>query len=138
MTCIYNLFREVEPIREGKEPRTFWEAIGGYEEYATGKRIEVTVYRTNILVCNSGLVSAATALTKINHPIFLLFFFQEEKPSYPPRLFQCSNASGAFRVEEIFEFCQEVIIKGLFILSGIPSICFLHYSGVLLFLVGPC
>jgi len=67
--------REVEPIREGKEPRTFWEAIGGYEEYSTGKRME------------------------------------EEKPSYPPRLFQCSNASGAFRVEEIFEFCQEDLIE---------------------------
>ena len=34
--------REVEPIREGKEPKEFWEAIGGKEEYATGKRIEVT------------------------------------------------------------------------------------------------
>ncbi|KAJ7375647.1 hypothetical protein OS493_039842 [Desmophyllum pertusum] len=67
--------REVEPMREGKEPRAFWEAIGGYEEYATGKRME------------------------------------DEKPSYPPRLFQCSNASGAFRVEEIFEYCQEDLIE---------------------------
>ncbi|XP_058948770.2 gelsolin, cytoplasmic [Pocillopora verrucosa] len=67
--------RDVEPIREGKEPKAFWEAIGGYEEYATGKRME------------------------------------EEKPSYPPRLFQCSNASGAFRVEEIFEFCQEDLVE---------------------------
>lgn len=67
--------REVEPIREGKEPKAFWEAIGGYEEYATGKHME------------------------------------EEKPSYPPRLFQCSNASGAFRVEEIFEFCQEDLVE---------------------------
>lgn len=32
----------MEPIREGKEPKAFWEAIGGYEEYATGKRMEVT------------------------------------------------------------------------------------------------
>lgn len=32
----------MEPIREGKEPNAFWEAIGGYEEYATGKRMEVT------------------------------------------------------------------------------------------------
>lgn len=36
------IFREAEPIREGKEPKAFWEAIGGYEEYATGKRLEVT------------------------------------------------------------------------------------------------
>ena len=35
--------------------------------------------------------------------------FQEERPSCPPRLFQCSNASGAFKVDEIFEFSQEVI-----------------------------
>lgn len=44
--CSYSLpsacCREVEPIREGKEPRQFWDAIGGYEEYATGKRMEVT------------------------------------------------------------------------------------------------
>lgn len=37
-----SIFREVEPIREGKEPKAFWEAIGGYEDYATGKRMEVT------------------------------------------------------------------------------------------------
>ena len=33
--------REVEPMREGKEPREFWDAIGGFEEYATGKSVEV-------------------------------------------------------------------------------------------------
>lgn len=33
--------REVEPIREGKETREFWDAIGGFEEYATTKRVEV-------------------------------------------------------------------------------------------------
>ncbi len=32
----------------------------------------------------------------------------EELPSHPPRLFQCSNASGRFSVEEIFNFAQEV------------------------------
>lgn len=46
LECNYSLpsacCREVEPIREGKEPREFWDAIGGYEEYATGKRMEVT------------------------------------------------------------------------------------------------
>ena len=33
----------------------------------------------------------------------------EELPSYPARLFQCSNASGKFTVEEIFDFAQDVI-----------------------------
>ncbi len=32
----------------------------------------------------------------------------EVVPTYPPRLFQCSNASGHFKVEEIFDFAQEV------------------------------
>ena len=32
----------------------------------------------------------------------------QELPSYPPRLFQGSNATGKFNVEEIFDFAQEV------------------------------
>ena len=32
----------------------------------------------------------------------------QELPNYPPRLFQCSNASGRFNVEEIFDFAQDV------------------------------
>ncbi|KAL7643355.1 UNVERIFIED_CONTAM: hypothetical protein RMT77_006647 [Armadillidium vulgare] len=31
---------------------------------------------------------------------------REEIPARPPRLFQCSNASGVFKAEEIFDFCQ--------------------------------
>lgn len=34
----------------------------------------------------------------------------EVLPSHPPRLFQCSNATGKIRVEEIFDFAQEVHI----------------------------
>jgi len=33
---------------------------------------------------------------------------EEPIPSHPPRLFQCSNASGRFNVEEIFDYSQEV------------------------------
>ena len=35
-------------------------------------------------------------------------WLQEVVPTYPPRLFQCSNASGRFNVEEIFDFAQDV------------------------------
>ena len=35
-------------------------------------------------------------------------WLQEVVPTYPPRLFQCSNASGRFKVEEIFDFAQDV------------------------------
>ena len=33
---------------------------------------------------------------------------EEQTPSHPPRLFQCSNASGRFNVEEIFDYTQDV------------------------------
>lgn len=49
----------------------------------------------------------------------------EELPNYPPRLFQCSNASGKFNVEEIFDFAQDVstpLSIGLLLDSN-----FLHY-----------
>ena len=32
----------------------------------------------------------------------------EVLPTHPPRLFQCSNATGNIRIEEIFDFAQEV------------------------------
>ena len=35
-------------------------------------------------------------------------WLQEVVPTYSPRLFQCSNASGRFKVEEIFDFAQDV------------------------------
>lgn len=35
-------------------------------------------------------------------------WLEEVIPTVPPRLFQCSNASGRFNVEEIFDFSQEV------------------------------
>ena len=37
---------------------------------------------------------------------------EEQTPSHPPRLFQCSNASGRFAVEEIFDYSQEVSYCG--------------------------
>ena len=36
-------------------------------------------------------------------------WLEEVTPSHPPRLFQCSNASGFFAVEEIFDFAQQVL-----------------------------
>ena len=69
------------------------------------------------------LIFPFVSINKNNQPPFL-FFSQEEKPSYPPRLFQCSNASGAFRVEEIFEFCQEV---SMYICFSLPfRLMFIH------------
>ena len=35
-------------------------------------------------------------------------WLEEVLPSNPPRLFQCSNATGKIRVEEIFDFAQLV------------------------------
>ena len=49
-------------------------------------------------------------------------WLEEVTPSHPPRLFQCSNASGHFRVEEIFDFAQEVqpellVLNSLLVIS---------------------
>lgn len=38
-------------------------------------------------------------------------WLEEVVPTVPPRLFQCSNASGRFNVEEIFDFSQEVCVQ---------------------------
>ena len=35
-------------------------------------------------------------------------WLEEIVPAHPPRLFQCSNATGHFNVEEIFDFAQDV------------------------------
>ena len=43
-------------------------------------------------------------------------WLQEVVPTYPPRLFQCSNASGRFTVEEIFDFAQDVSTVSIIIL----------------------
>lgn len=37
--------------------------------------------------------------------------FQEEIPSHPARLFQCSNAKGYFNVEEMHDFTQEDLVE---------------------------
>ena len=39
------------------------------------------------------------------------FYFQEEIPSHPARLFQCSNAKGYFNVEEMHDFTQEDLVE---------------------------
>ena len=38
---------------------------------------------------------------------------EEVTPSHPARLFHCSNASGRFNVEEVFDFAQEVSLQQL-------------------------
>lgn len=38
-------------------------------------------------------------------------WLEEVVPTVPPRLFQCSNASGRFNVEEIFDFSQEDLVE---------------------------
>lgn len=38
-------------------------------------------------------------------------WLEEVVPTVPPRLFQCSNASGRFKVEEIFDFAQEDLVE---------------------------
>ena len=49
--------------------------------------------------------------------------FQEQRPDVQPRLFQCSNASGKFWVEEIFDFDQDV---GIFFKMNLMKFIFLE------------
>ncbi len=48
-------------------------------------------------------------------------WLEEITPTYPPRLFQCSNASGRFKVEEMFDFAQDVS-KGRVCMDGCGSV----------------
>ena len=80
-------------VQEGNEPEAFWEGLGGKGEYSSDKKYEVQA-----LVC---------ILIGYFYNWYLVYI-QEVIPTQPPRLFQCSNASGRFIVEEIFDFTQEV------------------------------
>uniref|UniRef100_A0A2P2I1V0 Advillin-like n=1 Tax=Hirondellea gigas TaxID=1518452 RepID=A0A2P2I1V0_9CRUS len=63
-------------VMEGREPESFWKALGGKEAYASDKIMADENYNGN-----------------------------------PPRLFQCSNATGVFTAEEILHFSQEDLIE---------------------------
>ena len=56
-------------------------------------------------------------------------WLEEVVPTYPPRLFQCSNASGCFKVEEIFDFAQEVSASCILHFENTLSNIVLFYSG---------
>ena len=64
------------------------------------------VSKSNIITgCSSNLKGYLNTL--IGSCIYMnCIWFQEVESVHPPRLFQCSNASGNFKVEEIFEFTQ--------------------------------
>ena len=57
-------------------------------------------------------------------------WLQEVVPTYPPRLFQCSNASGRFNVEEIFDFAQDV--------SNCFTSCTILVRRNIILTTGPC
>ncbi len=45
-----------------------------------------------------------------------------------PRLFQCTNAVGYFRIEEVYDFDQEVIPSSFFLFLRLPRIDFFPFS----------
>ena len=85
-------------MEEGNEPDEFWECLGGKGDYASGVELEALV-RTDYL----------------HYLMMLRFLFPHcqlliipQVNERPPRLFQMSNASGYFKVEEIYNFNQDV------------------------------
>uniref|UniRef100_H0Z4U6 Villin-1 n=1 Tax=Taeniopygia guttata TaxID=59729 RepID=H0Z4U6_TAEGU len=71
-------------IAEGQEPPEFWLALGGKSQYASSKS------RVSLI---------PITLTPLR--------LQEENPSVPPRLFECSNKTGTFLATEIIDFTQD-------------------------------
>lgn len=52
-------------------------------------------------------------------------YFEQEIPEYPARLFLCSNATGRFEVEEIFNFTQEDVEDDDVMLLDTHDTCFI-------------
>ncbi|KAL0232698.1 hypothetical protein GEMRC1_011445 [Eukaryota sp. GEM-RC1] len=61
-------------IKEEEEPGEFWDCLGGKEEYASGKDLEL-------------------------------------QGDFEPRLFHCSDALGAWRIEEVHNFSQDDLLS---------------------------
>ena len=67
------------------------------------------VYAVCVCVCVCAYSVYAFVLMTIHYLLLSSGKWLEEVvPTVPPRLFQCSNASGRFNVEEIFDFAQAV------------------------------
>ena len=67
---------------------------------------------TSICMCVGQEHNIVCALSEchVSHCVCVCIgkWLEEVVPTVSPRLFQCSNASGRFNVEEIFDFAQDV------------------------------
>ena len=95
-------------MEEGNEPDEFWECLGGKGDYASGVELEALVrtdYLHYLMMLRFLFPHFQLLIILITSGELLIIPQVNERP---PRLFQMSNASGYFRVEEIYNFNQDV------------------------------
>lgn len=109
-------------VAEGQEPPEFWVALGGKTSYANSKRYELRVPSPLM-----GSLSAPSPLASSYHNHVSPTRLQEENPSVPPRLFECSNKTGRFLATEIVDFTQDDLDENdVYLLDTWDQVCWAH------------
>lgn len=95
-------------VMEGQEPAQFWVALGGKAPYASDKRYLMTSF--NVSSASLNLCSSKGIIRCLINPVCIPFTstrLEKVSPMHSPRLFECSNQTGQFRMNEVAHFTQD-------------------------------